>query len=132
MTHLNNSVIMFSIRCFIDGLDRTLHKEVMLNSLFIVSQIGAPHKPMAYTDGRLNAIGGYVKNWSNEDLLDQLITRANQVGVISESNDIRGLREVVLLRMSNGMANNKFDLTTPTDCSNAFGCPHFINGKPSF
>ena len=73
-----------------------------------------------------------MKNWSNEDLLDQLITHANQVGIISESNEIRELREEVLHRMSNGMANNKFDLTTPTDCSNAFGCPYFINGKPSF
>jgi hypothetical protein len=73
-----------------------------------------------------------VKKWSNEDLLDQLIIRANQVGIISKSNEVRELREEVLSRMSNGMANNKFDLTTPTDCSNAFGCPHFINGKPSF
>ena len=33
---------------------------------------------------------------------------------------------------SNGMANNKFDLTTPADCCHAFGCPNFTNGKPSF
>ena len=48
-----------------------------------------------------------------------------------------GMRIESLLRKefpeeSNSMANNKFDLTTPTDCSNAFGCPYFVNGKPSF
>jgi hypothetical protein len=37
--------------------------------------------------------------WSNDDLLDQLITRANQVSIISESNDIRELRQLVLGRM---------------------------------
>ena len=35
-------------------------------------------------------------------------------------------------RRSNGVANNKFDLTTPTDCVHAFGCPNFHNGQPSF
>jgi hypothetical protein len=37
--------------------------------------------------------------WSNDDLLDQLITRANQASIISESNDIRELRQLVLGRM---------------------------------
>ncbi|MFA5380140.1 MAG: hypothetical protein WC455_30545 [Dehalococcoidia bacterium] len=49
-----------------------------------------------------------MKNWSDEDLLDQLITRANQIGIISESNEVRELREEVLSRMSNGMANKGF------------------------
>jgi len=52
-----------------------------------------------------------VKNWSNEDLLDQLIVRANQVSILSESNEILELKAEVLLRMSNGMANKGFNLT---------------------
>ena len=73
-----------------------------------------------------------VNNWRDDVLLDQLIIMANQVSILSESNEVRGLREEVLSRMSNGMDNNKFDLTTPTDCCHAFGCPNFTNGKPSF
>jgi hypothetical protein len=53
-----------------------------------------------------------VKKWSNKDLLDQLIIRANQVGILSESNEVRELCEEVLLRMSSGMANNEFKVTT--------------------
>lgn len=50
-----------------------------------------------------------MKNLSNEDLLDQLITRANQVSIISESNDVHELREMVLERMQ----RNAVDLTHP-------------------
>ncbi len=51
-----------------------------------------------------------MKNWSNEYLIDQLIIRSNQVSIISESNDIAELREEVMSRMSNGVANNQFDV----------------------
>lgn len=73
-----------------------------------------------------------IKDMTNEELVNELVYECDTTSQINESNYILDLKEEVLHRMSNGMANNKFDLTTPTDCSNAFGCPHFINGKPSF
>jgi len=38
-----------------------------------------------------------MRNWSNEELL---ITRANQVSIISESNEIHDMRRELLDRMT--------------------------------
>lgn len=41
-----------------------------------------------------------MRNWSNEELLDQIITRANQVSIISESNELHDMRRELLDRMA--------------------------------
>jgi hypothetical protein len=87
-----------------------------------------------YTDGRLNAIGGYMTLEIAMEMAEALTTdNLMSITTLGEYGDeVARLLYEEVVRLSNGMANNKFDLTTPTDCSNAFGCPHFINGKPSF
>lgn len=41
-----------------------------------------------------------MNKWTNEDLVSQLITRANQVSIISESNEIAEMKSELLRRLS--------------------------------
>jgi len=39
-----------------------------------------------------------MNNWTNEELLDQIITKANQISIISESNDLMDMKNELLNR----------------------------------
>lgn len=42
-----------------------------------------------------------MENWTDEELLDQIITKANQIRIISESNDLLDMRRELLDRLEN-------------------------------
>lgn len=49
-----------------------------------------------------------MDNWSNEELLDQIIIKANQISIISKSNDLMDMRNELL---------NRFNKIKYTDCT---------------
>ena len=41
-----------------------------------------------------------MKDWTDEDVIEQLVTRSNQVLVLSESNAIKDLKQEILDRLA--------------------------------
>ncbi len=51
-----------------------------------------------------------MENWTNEDLVDQIITKANQIQIISESNDLKDMRAELLKRLLGNVYTSSFEM----------------------